>query len=160
MPRSYEQPTLVASLFKIEHHPTQRQYHYENSSIIPSFKHTVEARIFGRLLNEENPSCCIRIPDIFPYFYLDYEGGPTNVEEAKIYIETLGKTIYEMIRPFMSTSMLATENEQSIPFQIILVKGMPFYGFHKRPKLYLKVIVHQPHLKTSGGKLASVGSQI
>ena len=140
---------LQASLFKIEQSPSYNDDHSNaESNHNTSRSSTLELQIFGHLLRDGR-SICIRIPDIFPYFYLDYEGGPSDPEEAKQYIQTLGNSLFDLIKSMHhSNSSCRTKIHPYGPFQLVLVKGMPFYGYHKGPKLFLKLILLQPHLKT------------
>src|SRR5690606_11096099 len=94
-----------------------------------------ETRLYGRTMNHAKggESVCVRLADVWPYFYISYEesGCPHQIEEAKIYIQTLGRTMFEMTKHLHHSHSLDNQKLQlpvaSAPFQSLLVKGLPFY---------------------------------
>ena len=138
---SAEGPSFRLRIFKIE-----QSLELINSSSfcgsLYSHQRKYETKIFGR--TPDGISACLRLTDVLPYFFVSYCGPMTDSEMAKGYIKDLGESLFLMTSSLHSDCILG-----AMPFQLVLVKGIPFYGYHKFPKLFLKVILHQPSLKTA-----------
>ena len=94
-------------------------------------------RIFGSTSNGQKT--CIHMHDIYPYFYLKYEGEQTGIQN---FIHQLKSSIDRAV----SLSFNSNSKPTTYVKDIILVKGIPFYGFHSGYAKFLKVYIYNPSL--------------
>ncbi|GJJ09693.1 hypothetical protein Clacol_003917 [Clathrus columnatus] len=85
--------------------------------------------------------CCLHIHQVYPYFYIDYLGS-LNLENVRDYIHKLKKSLNHAV----ALSLRRNPDGPKAKYirAIILVKGVPFYGFHTGNQPYLKVMVSDP----------------
>ncbi|CAH2105361.1 unnamed protein product [Euphydryas editha] len=105
-------------------------------------------RVFGP--TSEGLKACLHIHGVFPYFYIPC---PTpNPEPQFLYqvAASLDKAINIALKQ-------ATSTNQHV-YKITLVKGLPFYGFHDKVHLFLKVFLYNPGLIKKAVELCSNGA--
>ncbi|KAJ3125155.1 DNA polymerase zeta, partial [Physocladia obscura] len=92
---------------------------------------------------------------IFPYFYVPYD-GPLDSKSVYRFIYQLGRSINHA----MAISLrIPSENTFKTQFvaAIILVKGIPFYGFHAKYSYFIKIYLTDPGLLNRVIELLSKG---
>ncbi|XP_050343586.1 DNA polymerase zeta catalytic subunit [Nymphalis io] len=105
-------------------------------------------RIFGS--TSEGYKACLHIHGVFPYFYIPC---PTpNPEPQFLYqiAASLDKALNIALKQ-------ATSTNQHV-YKITLVKGLPFYGFHDKVHLFLKIFLYNPGLIKQAVELCSNGA--
>ncbi|KAG2023486.1 delta DNA polymerase [Coprinopsis cinerea AmutBmut pab1-1] len=98
-------------------------------------------RVYGN--SSTGSKTCVHIHQVYPYFFIDYVGS-VRPKEVKRYIHKLVKSLNHAI------ALSLKRNPESPKSQYIraaiLVKGVPFYGFHSSYSPYLKIYVADPAL--------------
>ncbi|XP_063824008.1 DNA polymerase zeta catalytic subunit [Ostrinia nubilalis] len=105
-------------------------------------------RIFGPAT--DGHKACLHIHGVFPYFYIPC---PTSNPEPQFLYQiaaSLDKALNIALKQ-------ATSTTQHV-YKISLVKGLPFYGFHDKDHLYLKVFLYSPNLIKQAVELCSNGA--
>ncbi|KAF7310921.1 DNA polymerase [Mycena chlorophos] len=118
-------------------------------------------RIFGP--SSLGQKCCLHIHQVYPYFYVEYNGSlthrrkglPPSIRELPLlssstvnrYITKLTKSL-NLALALSFKKDLTTARQQSFIRAIILVKGVPFYGFHSSYAPFLKIYLLNPALLT------------
>ncbi|KAH9634515.1 hypothetical protein HF086_016603 [Spodoptera exigua] len=105
-------------------------------------------RIFGP--TPDGHKACLHIHGVFPYFYIPC---PTpNPQPQFLYqiAASLDKALNIALKQ-------ATSTNQHV-YKISLVKGLPFYGYHDKEHLYLKVFLYSPGLIKQAVELCSNGA--
>ncbi|CAK1598542.1 unnamed protein product [Parnassius mnemosyne] len=105
-------------------------------------------RVFGP--TPDGKKACLHIHGVFPYFYIPC---PTpNPEPQFLYqiAASLDKALNIALKQ-------ATSSNQHV-YKISLVKGLPFYGFHDKEHLYLKIFLYNPGLIKQAVELCSNGA--
>lgn len=105
-------------------------------------------RIFGPTL--DGYKSCLHIHGVFPYFYIPC---PTSNPEPQFLYQiaaSLDKALNIALKQ-------ATSTNQHV-YKITLVKGLPFYGYHDKEHLYLKVFLYSPGLIKQAVELCSNGA--
>ncbi|XP_072939379.1 DNA polymerase zeta catalytic subunit [Epargyreus clarus] len=105
-------------------------------------------RIFGS--TPDGRKACLHVHGVFPYFYIPC---PTpNPEPQFLYqiAASLDKALNIALKQ-------ATSANQHV-YKISLVKGLPFYGFHDKEHLYLKIFLYNPGLIRQAVELCSNGA--
>ncbi|XP_045467770.1 DNA polymerase zeta catalytic subunit isoform X2 [Harmonia axyridis] len=93
-------------------------------------------RIFGS--TDIGKKICLHVHGIFPYFYIPYDGSePANGLMYKI-ASNLDKAI--------NVSLGQTSSNNQHIYKIILVSGIPFYGYHSKKHQFFKVYLYNPML--------------
>ncbi|TFK30449.1 hypothetical protein FA15DRAFT_607802 [Coprinopsis marcescibilis] len=98
-------------------------------------------RVYGN--SSVGTKTCVHIHQVFPYFYLDYLGS-LHPKEVKHYTRRLTHSLNHAIALSLKRNP-ASPSSQHIR-AAILVKGIPFYGFHPSYSPFLKVLVADPAL--------------
>ncbi|XP_039749695.1 DNA polymerase zeta catalytic subunit isoform X1 [Pararge aegeria] len=105
-------------------------------------------RIFGP--TPDGRKACLHIHGVFPYFYIPC---PTpNPEPQFLYqiAASLDKALNIALKQ-------ATSANQHV-YKITLVKGLPFYGFHEKEHLFLKIFLYSPGLIRQAVELCTNGA--
>ncbi|KAJ8727406.1 hypothetical protein PYW07_001525 [Mythimna separata] len=105
-------------------------------------------RIFGP--TPDGHKACLHIHGVFPYFYIPC---PTSNPQPQFLYQiaaSLDKALNIALKQ-------ATSSNQHV-YKITLVKGLPFYGFHNKEHLYLKVFLYSPGLIKQAVELCSNGA--
>ncbi|XP_040158873.1 DNA polymerase zeta catalytic subunit [Anopheles arabiensis] len=109
-------------------------------------------RLFGS--NAEGTHSCVHIHGVFPYFYVPYDGSVADrlAVDKKIYqlAGALDKGINVMLGR-------ASSQAKHI-FKIVLVKGIPIYGYHRNPHHYFKIYMYNPYLVRNATQLLMNGT--
>ncbi|XP_068631167.1 DNA polymerase zeta catalytic subunit isoform X2 [Battus philenor] len=105
-------------------------------------------RVFGP--TPDGRKACLHIHGVFPYFYLPC---PTQDPEPQ-YLYQIAASLDKALNIAFKQ---ATSANQHV-YKISLVKGLPFYGFHDKEHLYLKVFLYNPGLIKQAVELCSNGA--
>ncbi|XP_036331979.1 uncharacterized protein LOC118743430 [Rhagoletis pomonella] len=107
-------------------------------------------RVFGS--SADGRKTCMHVHGVFPYFYIPYE--------AKEF-ESLNKAIYQItssIDKAINISLgQASSNAQHV-FKVQLVKGIPFYGYHRTEHQFLKIYMYNPRFVRRAANLLQSGA--
>nr|XP_012550207.2 DNA polymerase zeta catalytic subunit isoform X2 [Bombyx mori] len=105
-------------------------------------------RIFGPA--KDGYKACLHIHGVFPYFYIPC---PTQNPEPQLLYQ-IAASLDKALNIAMKQ---ATSSNQHV-YKISLVKGLPFYGYHDKEHLYLKVFLYSPGLIKQAVELFSSGA--
>uniref|UniRef100_A0A182SEC3 Uncharacterized protein n=1 Tax=Anopheles maculatus TaxID=74869 RepID=A0A182SEC3_9DIPT len=109
-------------------------------------------RLFGS--NSEGTHSCVHIHGVFPYFYIPYEGSIAD----KL---ALDQKIYQLacaLDKGINVSLGRTSSQAKHIFKIVLVKGIPIYGYHRNPHHYFKIYLYNPFLVRNATQLLMNGT--
>uniref|UniRef100_A0AAG5D4U5 DNA-directed DNA polymerase family B exonuclease domain-containing protein n=1 Tax=Anopheles atroparvus TaxID=41427 RepID=A0AAG5D4U5_ANOAO len=109
-------------------------------------------RLFGT--TAEGTHSCVHIHGVFPYFYIPYEGSTSDQLAVDKRIYQLATTIDKAINVSLARSM----SRATHIFKIVLVKGIPIYGFHRNEHNYLKIYMYNPRLVRNATTLLTNGA--
>ncbi|OQS06869.1 hypothetical protein THRCLA_01100 [Thraustotheca clavata] len=108
---------------------------YEKAKLVPVL------RVYGA--TPEGLKCCLHVHGVFPYFYMRCEGDPTfdDANQLVQLLSTIAKDIENALRS-------AQENKRAnLPpsiAKLVIVKGIPFYGYHAQEMFFIKVFYYDP----------------
>ncbi|KAK9238290.1 hypothetical protein V1525DRAFT_358797 [Lipomyces kononenkoae] len=105
-------------------------------------------RVFGN--SDSGQKVCAHIHGIYPYLFIDYSGS-LDKQHVDEYIQELYMSINNALRTSFQNS--AKEARNTFVANIVLCKGVPFYGFHIGWKYFLKVYMLSPSIM---GRLADL----
>ncbi|KAH8413614.1 hypothetical protein KR222_002011 [Zaprionus bogoriensis] len=107
-------------------------------------------RIFGA--NANGQKCCMHVHGVFPYFYIPYEKHDfESVERGILQIAMqLDKAINISLGQGSSSALHV--------FKIQLVKGIPFYGYHRTEHQFLKIYMFNPRFVRRAANLLQSGA--
>jgi DNA polymerase zeta len=94
-------------------------------------------RIFGSTLAGQK--LCANIHGVFPYIYIPC--SETNPES----INQMTYQIASSLDKALNISLGQTHATTQHVFKVSLVKGIPFYGYHKSAHQFFKVYLYNPH---------------
>ncbi|KAF7306933.1 DNA polymerase [Mycena indigotica] len=100
-------------------------------------------RIFGP--SSLGQKCCVHIHQVYPYFYVEYIDSLKSPRKVNRYITKLTKSLNLAIALSFKKDLNVAQKQAYIR-AIILVKGVPFYGFHSSYKPFLKIYLLNPGL--------------
>ncbi|OQR85051.1 hypothetical protein ACHHYP_12413 [Achlya hypogyna] len=113
-------------------------------------------RVFGA--TPEGPKCCLHVHGVFPYFYMRCENDPAFDDVATLMelLPTIGRDLEAALRsmataPETDAQKAKTKPSKPIPpsiAKLVIVKGIPFYGYHATEVFFVKVFFYDP-AKTS-----------
>lgn len=106
-------------------------------------------RIFGA--TPAGQKTCLHLHGIFPYIYVPYDGFG---QEADRYLRQVAYSIDRALNISMGNP---SSNVQHI-FKVVLVTGMPFYGYHMREKSFMKIFLYNPQMVKRVSELLQVGA--
>ncbi|TPX57882.1 DNA-directed DNA polymerase [Spizellomyces sp. 'palustris'] len=92
-------------------------------------------RIFG--VTENGQKACVHVHQAYPYIYIPYD-GPLDPQGVRLYIHKLGTSLNHATALALGQNQRNTGRNLYIA-SIILVKGIPFYGFHAEYQFFLKI---------------------
>ncbi|KAF9551467.1 DNA polymerase zeta [Mortierella hygrophila] len=97
-------------------------------------------RIYGA--NEAGQKTCVHIHQVYPYFYVPYQG---SLEPAELhgYIHQLGVSLNHASAITFNTPPQDLRKSQYVA-AITPVKGIPFYGYHVGYSYFLKIYLFNP----------------
>ncbi|CAB3236740.1 unnamed protein product [Arctia plantaginis] len=105
-------------------------------------------RIFGP--TPDGYKACLHVHGVFPYFYLPCPVPNPQPQFLYQIAASLDKALNIALKQ-------ATSANQHV-YKISLVKGLPFYGYHDKEHLYLKVFLYSPGLIKQAVELCSNGA--
>ncbi|XP_041971282.1 DNA polymerase zeta catalytic subunit [Aricia agestis] len=105
-------------------------------------------RVFGS--TPDGKKACLHIHGVFPYFYLPC---PTPNPEPRLLYQ-IAASLDKAINIAMKQATSVTQHV----YKISLVKGLPFYGFHDKEHLFLKIFLYNPGLIKQAVELCSNGA--
>ncbi|XP_037953294.1 DNA polymerase zeta catalytic subunit [Teleopsis dalmanni] len=106
-------------------------------------------RIFGA--NANGQKSCMHIHGVFPYFYIPYD--PKDFDSPN-------KAFYQIatnIDKAINISLGQGSSEAQHVFKVQLVKGIPFYGYHRTEHQYFKVYMFNPRFVRRAANLLQNG---
>ncbi|KAK9377526.1 uncharacterized protein V1513DRAFT_456365 [Lipomyces chichibuensis] len=105
-------------------------------------------RVFGN--SDSGQKVCAHIHGIFPYLFIEYSGS-LDKQHVDEYIQELYMSINNALRASFQHNSKDARN--TFVANIVLCKGVPFYGFHIGWKYFLKVYMLSPSIM---GRLADL----
>lgn len=94
-------------------------------------------RIFGA--TPAGQKTCLHLHGVFPYIYVPYDGFG---QESDRYLRQLAFSIDRALNVAMGNPGSSVQHV----FKVVLVSGMPFYGFHAKEKYFLKIYLYNPQM--------------
>ncbi|XP_055679121.1 DNA polymerase zeta catalytic subunit [Lutzomyia longipalpis] len=108
-------------------------------------------RVFGSTANGDK--VCAHVHGVFPYLYVPVESGESDA--------ALGQFAYQIThaldRALSVSQGRLTSTTQHI-FKAVPVRGRPFYGYHARDHLFLKVYFYNPAMTKRAANLLQNGA--
>ncbi|KAH8370569.1 hypothetical protein KR093_004143 [Drosophila rubida] len=107
-------------------------------------------RIFGA--NANGQKSCMHVHGVFPYFYIPYD---------KRDFETLERGILQIamhLDKALNISLGQGSSDAQHVFKIQLVKGIPFYGYHRVEHQFLKIFMFNPRFVRRAANLLQSGA--
>ncbi|XP_072300034.1 DNA polymerase zeta catalytic subunit isoform X2 [Eucyclogobius newberryi] len=94
-------------------------------------------RIFGA--TPAGQKTCLHLHGIFPYIYVPYNGLE---QQSEHYLRQLAFSIDRALNVTMGNPSSSVQHV----FKVVLVSGMPFYGYHAKEKYFLKIYLYNPQM--------------
>ncbi|KAH8316357.1 hypothetical protein KR067_005684 [Drosophila pandora] len=107
-------------------------------------------RVFGA--NSSGQKTCMHVHGVFPYFYIPYD---------KKDFESLERGILQMaihLDKAINISLGQGSSNAQHVFKIQLVKGIPFYGYHRVEHQFLKIYMFNPRFVRRAANLLQSGA--
>ncbi|KAI8975441.1 hypothetical protein BDF20DRAFT_914372 [Mycotypha africana] len=99
-------------------------------------------RIFGS--TKAGQKACVHIHQVYPYFYVPFSipAECTTEEEIQKHIFQFGASLNEA----MNVARPKAEKDQHVA-AVVLIRGVPFYGYHIGYQTFLKIYITNPNEK-------------
>ncbi|XP_059212566.1 DNA polymerase zeta catalytic subunit [Centropristis striata] len=94
-------------------------------------------RIFGA--TPAGQKTCLHLHGVFPYIYVPYDGYGQQQER---YLRQVAFSIDRALNVAMGNPASSAQHV----FKVVLVSGMPFYGYHAKEKHFMKIYLYNPHM--------------
>ncbi|KAM3602464.1 uncharacterized protein V6R79_004647 [Siganus canaliculatus] len=94
-------------------------------------------RIFGA--TPAGQKTCLHLHGVFPYIYVPYDGYNQQPER---YLRQVAFSIDRALNVAMGNPAC---NVQHV-FKVVMVSGMPFYGYHAKEKHFMKIYLYNPQM--------------
>uniref|UniRef100_UPI003AAE4BD6 DNA polymerase zeta catalytic subunit n=1 Tax=Centroberyx gerrardi TaxID=166262 RepID=UPI003AAE4BD6 len=94
-------------------------------------------RIFGA--TPAGQKTCLHLHGIFPYIYVAYDGYGQQPER---HLRQVAFSIDRALNVAMGSPSSSTQHV----FKVVLVSGMPFYGYHAKEKQFMKIYLYNPQM--------------
>ncbi|XP_032441986.1 DNA polymerase zeta catalytic subunit [Xiphophorus hellerii] len=94
-------------------------------------------RIFGA--TPAGQKTCLHLHGVFPYIYVPYDGCRQQPER---YMRRVAFSIDRALNVAMGNPAASTQHV----FKVVLVSGMPFYGYHAKEKHFMKIYLYNPQI--------------
>ncbi|XP_065331760.1 DNA polymerase zeta catalytic subunit isoform X2 [Cloeon dipterum] len=105
-------------------------------------------RIFGSTCT--GSKACLHVHGVFPYMYIPYDGVENAQQQQYLLANALDKAI--------NISFGQTNSTSKHVFKIVLVSGVPFYGYHEKEHQFFKIYLYNPNLIKKAAELLHNGS--
>ncbi|KAM8831537.1 DNA polymerase zeta catalytic subunit isoform 2-T2 [Spinachia spinachia] len=102
-----------------------------------SVKKVPVARIFGA--TPAGQKTCLHLHGVFPYIYVPYDG---HGQQPERYLRQVAFSIDRALNAAMGNPTSSTQHV----FKVVLVSGMPFYGYHAKEKHFMKIFLYNPEM--------------
>lgn len=94
-------------------------------------------RIFGA--TPTGQKTCLHLHGVFPYVYVPYDGYGQQPDR---YLRQVAFSIDRALNVAMGNPASSTQHV----FKVVLVSGMPFYGYHAKEKHFMKIYLYNPQM--------------
>lgn len=94
-------------------------------------------RIFGA--TPAGQKTCLHLHGVFPYIYVPYDGYGQQPER---YLRQVAFSIDRALNVAMGNPASSAQHV----FKVVLVSGMPFYGYHAKEKHFMKIYLYNPQM--------------
>ncbi|CAJ1077657.1 LOW QUALITY PROTEIN: DNA polymerase zeta catalytic subunit [Xyrichtys novacula] len=94
-------------------------------------------RIFGA--TPAGQKTCLHLHGVFPYIYIPYDGYS---QQPECYLRQVAFSIDRALNVAMGNP---SSNTQHV-FKVVLVSGMPFYGYHAKERHFMKIYLYNPQM--------------
>ncbi|XP_033505189.2 DNA polymerase zeta catalytic subunit isoform X2 [Epinephelus lanceolatus] len=94
-------------------------------------------RIFGA--TPAGQKTCLHLHGVFPYIYVPYDGYGQQQER---YLRQVAFSIDRALNVAMGNPASSVQHV----FKVVLVSGMPFYGYHAKEKHFMKIYLYNPQM--------------
>nr|XP_057925939.1 DNA polymerase zeta catalytic subunit [Doryrhamphus excisus] len=94
-------------------------------------------RVFGA--TPAGQKTCLHLHGVFPYIYIPYDG---HGQQPERYLRQVAFSIDRALNVAMGNP---ASNAQHV-FKVVLVSGMPFYGYHAKEKHFMKIYLYNPQM--------------
>ncbi|XP_062954509.1 DNA polymerase zeta catalytic subunit isoform X2 [Cynocephalus volans] len=92
-------------------------------------------RVFGA--TPAGQKTCLHLHGIFPYLYVPYDGYGQQPES---YLSQMAFSIDRALNVALGNPSSTAQHV----FKVSLVSGMPFYGYHEKERLFMKIYLYNP----------------
>ncbi|XP_054474015.1 DNA polymerase zeta catalytic subunit isoform X1 [Anoplopoma fimbria] len=94
-------------------------------------------RVFGA--TPAGQKTCLHLHGVFPYIYVPYDG---HGQEPERYLRQVAFSIDRALNVAMGNPASSAQHV----FKVVLVSGMPFYGYHAKEKHFMKIYLYNPQM--------------
>ncbi|XP_068609589.1 DNA polymerase zeta catalytic subunit [Brachionichthys hirsutus] len=94
-------------------------------------------RIFGA--TPSGQKTCLHLHGVFPYIYVPYDGYGQQPER---YLRQVAFSVDRALNVAMGNPSSSAQHV----FKVVLVSGMPFYGYHDKEKHFMKIYLYNPQM--------------
>nr|XP_040017164.1 DNA polymerase zeta catalytic subunit isoform X2 [Gasterosteus aculeatus aculeatus] len=94
-------------------------------------------RIFGA--TPAGQKTCLHLHGVFPYIYVPYDG---HSQQPERYLRQVAFSIDRALNAAMGNPSSSAQHV----FKVVLVSGMPFYGYHAKEKHFMKIYLYNPQM--------------
>ncbi|XP_042359313.1 DNA polymerase zeta catalytic subunit [Plectropomus leopardus] len=94
-------------------------------------------RIFGA--TPAGQKTCLHLHGVFPYIYVPYDGYG---QQSERYLRQVAFSIDRALNVAMGNPASSIQHV----FKVVLVSGMPFYGYHAKEKHFMKIYLYNPQM--------------
>ncbi|XP_059486071.1 DNA polymerase zeta catalytic subunit isoform X2 [Neocloeon triangulifer] len=105
-------------------------------------------RVFG--CSNTGVKACLHIHGVFPYLYVPFEGSDNPQQLQYLLANALDKAL--------NISLGQANSAIRHIFKIVLVSGLPYYGYHEREHQFLKIYLCNPNLVKTVADLLQNGT--
>ncbi|KAK4881776.1 hypothetical protein RN001_005095 [Aquatica leii] len=105
-------------------------------------------RIFGS--SETGHKTCLHVHGVFPYLYIPYDG----IEDSSSLMYQIANKLDQAINISLGHASSTTQHV----YKIVLVSGIPFYGYHYREHQFFKIFFYNPLIMKKACSLLQNGN--